>query len=280
MALDKKWTDTMDAGLSDKAWDEYDDLIIGETNHYNLTFNSAPGYKKVNYLLFKAMMWTESGGRNHPDKQWFTHPMQIGRFAKDEGYPALKDAADHCHQQRKTVGYSSKLATKDTERDVLILVMSDDLKEKLRGGKINEPRLNIRAGMAYMMGLLARSDAKSVTDGSSRPEEAVLKEGESFDSVAKRLGSTPEAIHQENGGLKTKDKWETWVQRGKDRRFVSDRDLRPGDRFKVPKASLQRLIVRWIDFTPEAAQSLYNRKDTSYAEKLRYVLGLFGKLKR
>lgn len=52
------------------------------------------------------------------------------------------------------------------------------------------------------------------------------------------------------------------------------------------------LITRWLDFTAENVQARYNypvkntpttgktKGDPDYAEKLRYVMGLFQKLKR
>ena len=67
MALEPKWVATVDDGISNATWDGYDKTIRTEVTDYNHKFISQPGYVTVNWLLCKAMVWTESGG---PDR-WY-----------------------------------------------------------------------------------------------------------------------------------------------------------------------------------------------------------------
>jgi len=137
MALSAEWKRTVDDGVANKQWNAYDQLIQSETTQYNKRFSGSPNFVSLNWLLFKAIVWVESGGPKNP--AWTTRPMQIGNPG-DPGYEAL-------------------LYGKEATR----LIMSDQLKTDIKGN-INEPELNIRAGIAYALNRMALSEIRSVDD--------------------------------------------------------------------------------------------------------------------
>lgn len=74
--------------------------------------------------------------------------------------------------------------------------------------------------------------------------------------------------------------------------LARDHELHPCDRFQPTNVSGQCRITGWLDCTSNSIQHGYNytvnnsttsgriKDDPAYAEKLRFVLGLFQKLKR
>jgi len=104
MALIKKFTDTLDDGISNAEWDRYDGTIKLETETYNTRFAQTPGFKRFNWLVFKAVVWIESGGPKVwkgklvlDNKIWTSMPMQIGN-AGDAG------RAERSHQYHHVGG--------------------------------------------------------------------------------------------------------------------------------------------------------------------------------
>lgn len=162
--LDSGWTRTMDDGLTNPAWDEYDALIMSEVAEYNQRFAGTTGFVIVDWKIFKAMVWAESGGPSN--KAWKTRPMQIGH-PLDPGYGALK----------KGEGAAP-------------VIMSDKLKKEITGD-IEKPLLNIRAGIAYALMRLAESKETSIYD----PKDSTVREytvvpGDSLFRIAQKVGST------------------------------------------------------------------------------------------
>jgi hypothetical protein len=236
MALDAKWKQTVDGGLTDKAWDQYDLLIQTEVRAYNGRFLSTPNYPSLNWQLMKAVVWVESGG---PKAQaWKTRPMQIGNPG-DPGAATLKSGAE---------GSS--------------LIMRPELWQDIKTKSLDDPQLNIRAGIAYLLTRLVTVGKESLPDAHDFAEhEYKVAQGDSFWTIARKLGTTVETVRKFNPS-------------------VSPQHLRPGQIIKYRKAKMTDVIEGWKQFTTNNIATYYNVGDSSYAEKLNYVLDLFKKLKR
>ena len=120
------------------AWDDYDQTIRTEVADYNQRFNSLPGYVAVNWLLCKAMVWTESGGP--ASAAWKARAMQIGNPG-DPAYAVITGGAE---------GSS--------------LIMDSQLAADVKAKAIDEPTLNIRAGIAYLFTKMASFGQQPVID--------------------------------------------------------------------------------------------------------------------
>lgn len=233
MTLDPKWTDTVDDGVTNTDWDAYDSLIQGEVADYNKRLGATPHFATLDWKMFKAMLWVESGGPQA--HAWTTRPMQIGN-PHDPGLAVVRGGTEGAD-----------------------LIVSDKLKEDLKGS-INQPALNIRAGIAYALTRLALTDIQSVDD----PKDTAIRDytvvkGDSLDRIAHQQGSTIAALQKLNPTVKV---------------------LHPGQKISVRKASLRRVITGWLALTSANLAQRYNVGDLQYREKLDYVLALFGKLKR
>ena len=173
MPLDAKWKQTVDMGIADKAWDEYDALIQAEVDAYQKKFAGTPGFIALDWKLFKAMVWVESGGPSNAS--WKTRPLQIGNPG-DPGYGVLKDG-----------------------KEAAPLIMLDKLKQDIKTGDINKPELNIRAGIAYALTRLVTSDMKSVDDPkNSKVYDYTVVAGDNFSKIAKDLDTTVESLQKQN----------------------------------------------------------------------------------
>jgi len=233
MPLDPRWTQTIDPALTDRRWDEYDALIQKETADHTARLNSTPGFPALDWKVFKAMVWVESGGPSNP--AWKARAMQIGNPG-DPGYATLRD-----------------------QKEAAPLVMSDQLKADLKSMNISDPKLNVRAGIAYAMTRLAQSVIKSVDEASAPIQEYTVVPGDSFDKIAKAVGTTIPSLTALN---------------------PTARMIFPKQKLKYRKAGMQRVITGWRPFTTSTIAATYNVGDPKYKEKLDYVLALFPKLKR
>jgi len=140
------------------------------------------------------------------------------------------------------------------------LIMSGALKKDLRDGHINDPKLNVRAGIGYLFTRMAKSDLASVLDGSDpKPFDYTVVAGDSLDRIAGKVGSTVEVLKQLNPGVAV---------------------LQPKQRIVCRKAKIQRVIKGWLSFDSVTVARRYNVGDPDYAAKLAYVRSLFAKLKR
>lgn len=235
MTLSEAWKRTVEDGVTNKAWDAYDQTIKAEVSAYNTRFAKTPNYKAVEWKLMKAMTWVESGAQS---SDWKTFPMQIGKLPKDAGYSVikgLKDGAD--------------------------VIMSDALKKDIKDGSINEPKLNVRAGIAYVFVRMAETKFDSIYDETDKTtHEYTVLEGDSLDKIAKKVGSTLDVLRRLNPSVT--------ILRSKQKIFYR-------------KASFRRVIKDWKTFDTKTVARQYNGKgDPDYAAKLDYVLELFKKIKR
>jgi LysM repeat protein len=171
MAISQKWKDTMLMAIKDAKWDAYDATIKAQVAVYEKKFPALKG--KVNWLLIKAMVWTESGGVS--SASWATRVIQIGNSG-DPAYDVLKKGAEGSD-----------------------LVMSDALKKSLSEKSIDDAQLNIEAGMAYLYTRMAKSLIQSIRDTrDSKVYEYVVVSGDSLDKIATKVGTTVEELKKQN----------------------------------------------------------------------------------
>jgi hypothetical protein len=236
MALDSKWTNTVNDGQTNAAWDAYDAVVQGEVNAYNTRFAHEQGYIPVDWKLCKAILWVESGGPKSP--AWKARAMQIGNPG-DPAYNILQFGKENSG-----------------------LILSAALATDLKGKSIDDPALNIRAGIAYLFVRLAKFEEKSVTDPTDRQDhEYIVLPHDSLWVIAKKVGTTMDLLKAMNPGV--------------------DRMIHPKQILKYRKASMKMLLVGWRGFNPATIAQYYNGGgDADYAAKINYVLDLFRKLKR
>jgi hypothetical protein len=150
----------------------YDCDIRIAVNEYNRHLYSVAGYRSLDWLFIKAMIWVETGAES---PQWTTNPIQIGN-PRDPGLMAL---------------------LKGNEGGDLILPPT--LKPRLSAlAATTTPSQNIRAGIGYLLMRLANFAIKSVPDADTSTYEVVVKPGDTLDRIAIKQGSTVELLRQLN----------------------------------------------------------------------------------
>ncbi len=115
----------MDAAKGNPALGAYDATIKGELDAYATRLSATPGFPALDPKIFKAVAVVESGGPGNPS--WSTRPMQIGNVG-DPAYGVIK---------RQQEGSS--------------IIMDQQLKNDIATKSINDPTLNVRAGIAYIL---------------------------------------------------------------------------------------------------------------------------------
>jgi LysM domain len=221
MALKKEWTDTMLAAAKDKRSADYDKLIQGEIGTYNKMHNLS-----VDWTLFKAMVWVESGGPS--SKAWAQRAMQIGNPG-DAGYAAIK---------------------KPRDRDKIVATPA--ILQDVQKGSIDDPSLNIRAGIAFTFVRMADTAFQSVLSSDKKVYDYTVAKGDSFSKIADKQGTTVDVLKGLNAGKET--------------------SLRPGDVLHYLKASMQWTVTGWKTFDEKTVAAAYNGGgDPQYAEKLVFV---------
>lgn len=235
MTISEKWKDTVKQGINDSNWDKYDSVMKGEVSAYAVKFTALAN--KVNWLFIKAMLWSESGGPSN--KAWKTRPLQIGNTG-DPAYAVLKSGAEGSD-----------------------LIMSDALKSAIAKGSIDNPDINIKAGIAYLYTRMAVTNVVSVRDLKDTKEyEYQVVSGDSLEKISKTVGTTVFELKRLNP--------------------KASGVLKIGQKLKYVKAQMQRTIIRWRDFTADTIADRYNGGgDANYSAKLTYLIDeIFPKLVR
>jgi hypothetical protein len=235
MGLHQGWKNLVDDGVTNKTWDEYDDLIKAEIADCNRRFASTPGYKDVDWLLVKAMVWVESGGPSNA--AWKRRVMQIGNPG-DKGYGVLS---------RRSEGSR--------------LVMTDQLWHEVKVPKrINDPKVNVQAGIAYLFTRTATFDTRSVNDPVDTATYIhVVQKGDNLSTIAASHKTTIASLQELNTNTAV---------------------LHPKDVLLYRKARVELVVVGWRTFDTQTIAQRYNVGDADYSNKLNYCLELFKKLKR
>lgn len=172
----EKWQDTVNMGITDTRWDQYDDTIKAVVSEFNSRLGKKSRYAespmpRLDWKWVKAVIWVESGGPSNP--MWKTRPMQIGN-PNDKGLGVLKRGDEASN-----------------------IVMDEKLKANLI--QINTPTVNIKAGTAYLLNRLSRSTFKSLRSGTDKtPHEYTVISGDSFDKIAKKNDTTIDELKKSN----------------------------------------------------------------------------------
>ncbi|MFO0587538.1 MAG: hypothetical protein U0441_08365 [Polyangiaceae bacterium] len=178
MSLNKGWTNTIDAGLTDPSARKYDTTVSSFVNEYNARLEKTPDYVLADYKLIRAMMWVESGGPK--GSQWNGRVMQIGNNG-DPGYDALRNH----------------------EGAVPLVVAPATLKRlaEAKPGDINDPFFNIEVGIAYVWTRLCKTDVGTIVDDATDRTHTVAPKGEIASRLAHSEGTTLQDLQQSNPGV-------------------------------------------------------------------------------
>ncbi len=178
------------------------------------------------------MVWTESGGPSNA--AWKSRPMQIG----NPGDPGLKALLE------------------GNEGGSLIIPESlmSGLTSQIAG---RDPRMNIRAGVGYLLMRCAKFGFQTTTDGPVT--SYTIKPGDSFDKIAHQNGSTTATLQKLNPTVKV---------------------LIPKHTINIQKATTSKVITGWQPITNATIAKKYNVGDPRYADKLAYCLTVIEKSKR
>lgn len=122
----------------------------------------------------------------------------------------------------------------------------------MESARVN-PAHNIRAGIGYLLMRMANIKYQSMPGADARVYEITVKPGDSLDKIARVQGSTVDTLKKLNPTATV---------------------LRPGQVLKYQKASIQRVIVGWKDFSTRTIALYYNsmQSDPNYVRKIDYAL--------
>jgi len=222
MAIKQDWKDTVQRGVTDARWDEYDNMVRQEFANYNCRFGVA-----ANWLIGKAILWTESGGPDNPS--WKTRPMQIGNPG-DPGFGVLKDGKEGSQ-----------------------VIMEPSLFAAVKGGQVNVPGVNVRAGIAYLFTRMAKWAEKSIPDDKDRQTFTyTVVRNDSLWSIAQSNGTTVEELKKMNPAAAA--------------------GIKPGQKLNYHKAKMGLAIESWRAWQSAIIASRYNVGDPDYGAKLDYLL--------
>ena len=227
LAISDKWKATVRAGIDDPAWDEYDGVIKLEISGYAVRFSVALKLPHVDWLLVKAMLWTESGGPSNPS--WKTRPLQIGNPG-DPAYAVLKSGAEGSAR-----------------------ILTPELAQAVRT-QIDDPKVNVKAGIGYLYTRMARFDLQSIVDEAD-PKVYVhtVKAGENLSRIAAAVGTTVAELERSNP--------------------TKRQVLQPTDQLNYRKARMGLVVSGWRPFTSMQIAERYNGGgDPEYAAKLDYLM--------
>ena len=159
----------------DNSWNEYDVDIHKYVYEVNQRFAGIAGYQSLEWLVVKAMVWTEVMG-GPTTKAWKTRPMQIGN-AQDPGWETLTETIN---QDRNQLAKTRLIATSDLKQQMLTF------------GR-DEPKTNLRAGV-YWLCYKAAHIVYAQVDDSLVDRTYSLGRGESPSWIAPRLQTTTPVI--------------------------------------------------------------------------------------
>jgi hypothetical protein len=119
---------------------------------------------------------------------------------------------------------------------------------------LEDPKVNLRAGIAYLLLCFSKTSYKSIIDDKREYKYTVVS-GDNYSKIKKKVGTTVESLEDKNGKNKV---------------------LRAGDELIYQKASMKWVITGWEPMSTASIKLKYNGKgcgDENYAEKLDYCIG-------
>jgi hypothetical protein len=227
---------------ADKRWNQYDSVIQEAVETANRKFAGIQHYKNLDWLIVKAMIWTEVLA-GPGTREWETRPMQIGKY-KDPGWNTLADLPQY---------------TRKNDREKAKLIIPAELVKEMRiKGKYN-PAVNIRAGVFWLCyNAAAISDDKVSIDDGHIPLSYEIGSNRKFgrlqvpNTLAGPLKTTQEVIMKD-----TQEHCHC---------VIDPKKLHTGDVLYYHNAHLVWTIVGWKDW--EEAVAAYNGQgDDNYMDK-------------
>lgn len=168
----EKWKQGLVIHSGKPHWQMYDCEVKAALGEYNRHLSGTPGYVAMDWMLIKAMLWTESGGEN---PQWKIKPLQIG-VGKDAGMNAVlgdKEGGD--------------------------LIMPPALRSSINTHTIrSNPLHNIRGGIGYLLMRMADYAHKSIREPNTPIKETKVEPRETLELIAKRVSSTVAVMRELN----------------------------------------------------------------------------------
>ena len=157
-------------------WNKWDEEIITTVNTFNNYLSSTtPNFQRLDWLLVKAILWTESGGGN---KAWDSRPMQFGNIG---------DA-----------GKDDLFSTKEQNQKDYELIVPKNYRTDLDTGAHN-----IHQGVAYLFKKLANFDYKIILDPNDTATYFItVEKGDTLDKIAKANNTHTEILKEMNPKVK------------------------------------------------------------------------------
>lgn len=131
------------------------------------------------------------------------------------------------------------------------IIIEPQLKKKL--DNINNPEININAGITYLLNRLSRSEIKSLRSDTDKNQYVyVVVSGDNLSKIANKVNTTVDELNSSNVG-------KTVI-------------IRPGDKLKYYKASMERVITGWRVINSVNIAERYNGYDEFYKSKLDFIV--------
>jgi hypothetical protein len=115
----------------------------------------------------------------------------------------------------------------------------------------SNPRVNIEAGVGYLLTRMVRTEFRNVAEPGSAVYELKVRPGDSLAKIAKAEGSTEAMIKELNPGVHV---------------------LRADQVVRCRKASMKRVVTAWRRIDTSNIAAYNGNGDARYREKLDYAL--------
>ncbi len=137
------------------------------------------------------------------------------------------------------------------------LILPPALKLQLTKVTASAPAMNIRAGIGYLLMRAASYETISVEDAvDKKVTEIIVKAGDNPSKIATTNKTTLDMLKKLNPKIMVM--------------------IKPGEKIKIQKASMQKCIKGWAVINTQFCANKYNIGDPLYAKKLDYCLSLIG----
>lgn len=217
--------------------------IVATFNRYLSKKYPESHYQDLDWRVIKAMIWVESG---HKRSAWRFRPMQIGNIG-DPGLQAvlhlkktrLKNGIVHIQSEGADLIIPPEYAANLTWKN----------KEKIR----HNPKLNIQAGVAYLLMRHAKFGYRTVTDFDEKDYKITIKSGDNINKIAVTNGTTIDILKRLNPQ-------------------INMHHIQVGSQLKYRKAIKQKIVTGWSLININSIAKKYNAKgDHRYTRKLQYA---------
>lgn len=177
--ISPKWIQGIPTSPNEPAWSIYDSVIKDTVRAYDKQLQGQGRYPPLDWLLIKAMCWTETGAGA---PEWKTRPAQIG----NTGDLGLQE-----------------LLSRKPQYDLLIPpeYRTNGPKSLTFTSVRTDPVANIRAGVGYLLLGAASFSYQSIQDGDKSLYHHKVVRGDSFGRIGKIERTTIEELGRDNPAL-------------------------------------------------------------------------------